>query len=169
MSRRPAGCQRVGSSPPSRAASVAPPPTRCGRPTWSPRWRTPGSTETSLFRELDRGGIGWNASGLDAMQPKSTEGERDQRAHRGGHEASVRVGGAHPVAKTAGLCAAAADVGERQTAEQDLVAAVHDKERIRQIPALILGVALDPSAESRAGQIIGRPGRLPGAEEIAAC
>src|SRR5262249_22080675 len=100
---------------------------------------------------------------------QSPEREWDDGVDRGGHVASTCMGRAHPVAEAACLGAAAANICQRQSAQQNVVVLAEHEERISKVPALVFGIALDATPKGRAGEIVGRPGRLPGSEEIAAC
>ena len=103
------------------------------------------------------------------MQPQRREAERNQRAHRRRHIALAGERRADPIADAAGLRHAAPDIGERQPADHRVVVVAEDQKRVSQVAALILGIALEPAAKSAAREIVGRPGRLPGREKVAAC
>ena len=124
--------------------------------------------EPSFFQKLDRSGIGRDARGFEAMQPKACEGKWNDGAHRSRHVTLAYIGQADPIADTAGLRDAAADIGERQPAHQRSVRVAHDQKRVTLIASQILGVTLDPPPEGAAGQIVDRPGRLPRCEKLAA-
>jgi len=102
--------------------------------------------KSGLLQEADRGDIGRNAGSFDAMQPQRLEGERQEAADRRRHVSPARMGRARPIAEIAGLGAAAPDIGERQAADQNVVVLAKYEERIGEIAALVLGVALDPAA-----------------------
>src|SRR6266545_2215588 len=149
----------------AKASSAAAPHAPTHRST---EYTGPLAPEAGLLQEPDRGGIGGDAGGLDPVQPQGPERKRNQGGHRRGHVAMAGESRAHPVAKAAGLGAAAPDIGERQTPDQDLIALAEDEERIGQVAALILRIAADAPAEGGAGEVIDRPGRLPGREEVTA-
>src|SRR5471030_3201419 len=102
------------------------------------------------------------------MQAQRPEAARDQGTHRGGHIAFAGIWCADPVADGACLRHAAADIGERQAADQRIVVVAKDQKRISKITALVVGITLEAAAEGAARQIVGRPGRLPGREKGAA-
>ena len=86
------------------------------------------------------------------------EAVRDQRAHCGGHIAFAREALADPVADAACLCDAAANIGERQAPHHRVIFISEDQERIGQVAALVLGVALSrrrkaPRVRSSDGQV----------------
>src|SRR5579862_5851669 len=74
---------------------------------------------------------------------------------------------AHPIAETAGLGHAAADIGERQSADECAVRVAKDQECVALVGTDVLTVAPDAAPERASGQIVGRPGRLPRGEKIA--
>src|SRR4051812_2155287 len=59
--------------------------------------------EAGLLQQPDRGLVGRDARGLEAVQPQIAERERDERAHRGRHEALPRKWPADPIADRARL------------------------------------------------------------------
>src|SRR6185437_2566935 len=124
--------------------------------------------EARFFKQTDRSGIGRYAGRLQPMQPQRAEAERNQGAHRRRHVAFAGKRRADPIADAAGLGDAAADIGERQPADQRIVIAAKDQEGISEIAACILGVALEPPAERAACEIVRRPSRLPRHEKGAA-
>ena len=63
---------------------------------------------------------------------------------------------------------AAPDIGQRQAADQRVVRPADDEEGIALVGAQVLAIAADAAPERAAGEIVGRPGRLPRREEIAA-
>src|SRR6516162_5879191 len=71
--------------------------------------------------------------------------------------------------QSAELCAAPADVRERQPSHQDVALFAENEERIGEIVSMILGIPLDAATKGRTGKIVGRPGRLPRGKEIPAC
>src|SRR5947209_6423696 len=117
--------------------------------------------ETGFFEQADRGGVGRNACRFEPMQPQRVKTEWDQRLHGASHQAAARERLANPIAETARLSDAAADVGERQPADQRVVALAKKKKRIGRVGALVLGITAQPAPEGAAAQVIGRPGRLP--------
>src|SRR5581483_7993620 len=72
------------------------------------------------------------------------------------------------VADAASLCHATANVRKRQAADHGIVFVAKDEKGIGEITALVFRVALEPPPESAARKVVGRPGWLPGHEEIAA-
>src|ERR1700681_4020759 len=73
----------------------------------------------------------------------------------------MRVRSPDPVADGAGLHEAAADVGERYTADHRPIRFAKYDERIGSVGGDVFGIAAQPSPEARARQIVGRPDRLP--------
>src|ERR1700730_19408770 len=73
----------------------------------------------------------------------------------------MRVRSPDPVADGAGLHDAAADVGERYTADHRPIRFAKYDERIGSVGGNVFGIAAQPSPEARARQIVGRPDRLP--------
>jgi hypothetical protein len=78
------------------------------------------------------------------------------------------VGLADPVAQGAGLGHAAQDVAQGDAAEQDVVADPEDEEGVTLAQVLVALVERQPSPERRPGQVVGRPGGLPGLKEALA-
>src|SRR5215469_2057852 len=72
------------------------------------------AAEPGLLEQPDRGRVGRDAGGLDAMQAQRLEGERDEAADRRRHVALPPMDRADPIAEIAGLRAAAPDIGERE-------------------------------------------------------
>ena len=83
--------------------------------------------EAGIFQQPDRGRVGRDAGGFQPVQPQRGEGERDQRAHRRRHEAVAHIRKPHPIAEAAGLGDAAADIGERQAADERAVGAAEER------------------------------------------
>src|SRR6266566_2521014 len=121
--------------------------------------------ESTVLEQADRGGVAGNARRLHAMQPQRAEREGQECAHGRGHVAAASIGPADPISEAPRLGDAAAHIGQRQAAQQHLVAAAEDEEGIGLVVALVLGVTAQAPAERRAREIVGRPGRLPGGEE----
>src|SRR6516162_5101517 len=101
------------------------------------------SPKSGLLQEADRGDIGRDTGGLDAMQPQRLECERNEAADRRRHVSAARVARADPIAEIAGLGATAPHIGERQAAHQRVVVLAKHEERIGEIAALVFGVTPD--------------------------
>src|SRR5262245_34293241 len=124
--------------------------------------------ESRLLQQPHGGRIGGNACGFDAVQAQGAEREGQQGAHRRRHMAAPGVRLAHPISEAPRLRDAAAHVGQSEAAQQHLIAAAENEERIRLIAALVFGVAAQTAPERRAREIVGGPDRLPRSEERAA-
>jgi hypothetical protein len=101
------------------------------------------------------------------MQLQRRECEWNDGVDRSRHVTLARVGRAHPVAKAARLGTTATNVGQGQAAYENIVVLAENEERVSQIAALVLGIALDATAKRRSGQVVGGPSRLPRREEVA--
>src|SRR5438270_261240 len=110
--------------------------------------------KAGLLEQADGGRVGWDAGRFEPMQPQRAETERYQRLHGAAHQPAPRERLADPVSEAARLRDAAPDVGERQPAGERVVALAEEKERIRRVGALILGVAAQAAAERAAAQVI---------------
>src|SRR5450631_3526121 len=119
------------------------------------------AVEAAFLQHPDRRRIGGNAGGLDAMEIEFPEQRWQQHAQRRGHVAAMRMGLPDPVSDGAGLHDAAADVGQRDTADHRPVRFAKYDERIGSVGGDVLGIAAQPPPETRARQIVGRPDRLP--------
>ena len=108
------------------------------------------------------------AGGLEPVQPQGGEGKARGGAHGAGHVAPPGMGLSHPVTEGGGLGDAAPYLAERQSAEQRMVALPEDEEWISLVPVDLLRVTPEAPAEGAARQIVGRPGRLPRGQEVAA-
>ena len=73
-----------------------------------------------------------------------------KRPHRRRHVAAADIRRADPIAEAAGLRDAAADVGKREPADQGVVLAAEQEERIGLIGPHVLGIAPQPLAEAPA-------------------
>ena len=74
------------------------------------------------FLEEPRGScVARNASGIEPMQAERAERERRNRLDGGAHIAAPGIRLAHPVTDAAGLGDTAADIGNRQPANQRIV------------------------------------------------
>src|SRR3954471_639185 len=124
--------------------------------------------EAGLFQQLHGRRVGRNAGRFQPVQPNGVERERDQGANRCRHIALPGEWKPDPIAETAGLRDAAADISKGEAPDQHVVAAAEDEKWIRLIGAQILGIALEPASEGPAGEIVRWPGGLPRAEKIAA-
>src|ERR1700722_3042239 len=102
------------------------------------------------------------------MKAQSFADEGHERADRVVHVGLTRESLAHPIAQSAGLRDAAADVRQRAAAQQLIVAMTEDEERISRIETRFALIALEPAAIGAFGQLIARPGRLPRRQEGAA-
>src|SRR5579863_1546359 len=114
-----------------------------------------------------RGDIVRNAGCFDAMQAQGREAEAHGCGDRAGHVAAARVRSANPIAERRRLRDAAPDPADRNAAEQDIRLLSENKERIGFVASNLIGLAAQAPAKSGAGQIIGRPRRLPGREKLA--
>src|SRR5260370_34710104 len=93
------------------------------------------------------------------------EGDRKNCADCGRHMALARIGGTHPIAEAARLCATAANIGEREPADENIVVLAKNEECIGEVAALVLAVALDAAAKGGAGGVVGRASRVPKREK----
>src|SRR3954471_8915937 len=124
--------------------------------------------EAGLFQQPHGRRVGRNAGRFQPVQPNGVERERDQGANPCRHIALAREWKPDPIAETAGLRDAAADISQGDAPDQHVVAVAEDEKRISLIGAQILGIALEPAPERAAGEIVSRPSGLPWAEKIAA-
>src|SRR5690348_13969295 len=115
--------------------------------------------KAAALEQADRRGVGRDAGRLDAVQPQRAEGEGQDRLHGRRHVAGAHIGLAHPVADAAGLRDAAPDARQGEAADQHVVLAAEDEERIGLVGAPILSIALEAAPERAAGEIIGQIGR----------
>src|SRR6202034_1134325 len=124
--------------------------------------------KAGFLQQPERGGIGRNARRLDAVQPQARKGEGQDGAHGCRHVAVTHKRQAHPIAEAAGLSDTAANIGQRQAAQERAVGITGDQKSVALVGSQILGIALESAPERAAGQIVVRPSRLPRREEIAA-
>src|SRR5665213_1181237 len=117
--------------------------------------------EAAFLQHPDRGRIGGNAGGLDAVQIEFAEQRRQQHPQRRGHVAAMGVRLPDPVSDGAGLYDAAADIGERDAPDHRAIGLPEHDERIGAVGGDVLGIAAQPPPEARPGQVVGRPDRLP--------
>src|SRR4030088_3817847 len=75
------------------------------------------AAKTAFLQHPDRGRVGGNAGGLDAVQIELAEQRRQQHAQRRRHVAAMRMGLPDPVSDGAGLDDAAADIRQRDAAD----------------------------------------------------
>src|SRR6202034_2434774 len=113
--------------------------------------------EAGIFQEPDGAIVGGNARRFKAVQPQRCEREGKDGPHRRGHVAAAPERQAHPVAETARLRDAAADIGEGQAADKSIVGAADDEKSVPLVLPQILRIALDPAPERAAGEIVVRP------------
>jgi len=123
--------------------------------------------EPGFLQEPDRRDIGGDACRLDPMQLQRRECEWNDGVDRSRHMTLARIGRAHPVAEAARLGTTPTNVGQRQTAHENIVVLAENEESVSQIAALVFGIALDAAAKGRSRQVVGGPGRLPRREEVA--
>ncbi len=103
--------------------------------------------KSGLLEEPDRWRVSGNACSLDSMQPQRSEGEWYHGAYRRRNNPLASMVLAHRRPEAASLRATTTDVGERKTSDQDIVALAEDEERIGEIAALVLEIALDAAAK----------------------
>src|SRR5712692_1942397 len=125
--------------------------------------------ETSFLQQPDRRDVGWDAGGFDPMQLQRPECKGNDGVDRGRHVTLARIGCSHPVAEAARLRATAANISERQSAQEHIVVPAENEKRIGEIAALVFRITLDATAKGRAREVVGGPRRLPRREEVAAC
>src|SRR5262245_31188453 len=123
--------------------------------------------EPGLLQEPDRRDIGRDACRLDPMQLQRRECEWNDGVDRSRHVTLARIRRAHPVAEAARLGTTATNVGQRQAAYENIVVLAENEERISQVAALVLGIALDAATKGGSGQVVSGPSRLPRREEVA--
>ena len=97
------------------------------------------------------------AGGLDPVQAEALEGILEHRPERFGRVTMAGVDGADPVAERRGLGYAAAQIGKRHAAEQDVVRGPENQETVGHSLAHLGAVQLEPAAERTA---LGGPGCL---------
>src|SRR5215469_15072598 len=95
-----------------------------------------------LCQEISRGVVGRQAGGFYPVQAQRPEDKWDEPVKGVEHVALAGESFAHPVAETAGLRDAAADIGERAAAEQCVVGGAEDEKRIGGIETGFTLVAL---------------------------
>src|ERR1700712_4886009 len=130
--------------------------------------RQPFAAEAAFLQHPDRGRVGGNTGGLDAVQVEFAEQRWQQHPQRRGHVAAVGMRLPDPVSDGAGLHDAAAHIGERDAADHRAVGFPEHDERIGTVGGDVLGVAAQPPPEARPGQVVGGPDRLPGRQVFAA-
>jgi hypothetical protein len=128
----------------------------------------PLAFEAVALKEARRSDVCRDAGGLQPMQPQIRERKAHRRRDRTRHIAAARIGRAHPVAEGRGLGDAAADASDRDAADQRMIALAEDHERVGLVARHFLGLAAKSAAEGAAGEVVRRPGRLPGDKKIAA-
>src|SRR3979490_849586 len=124
--------------------------------------------EAGFLQQPDRRDIVRNACRFDPMQLQGPECEWDDGVDRRGHVTSARKGRPHPITEAARLGTTAADVGEREPPDKNIVLLAENEERIGEVAALVLGIPLDATAKRVAREVVRRPGRLPWREEVTA-
>ena len=101
-------------------------------------------------------------------------GHYEARVTSGAHQLSFRrinfagVRRTHPIAKRGGLRDAALDAADGDAAEQDIRAFRENEEGEGFIARDLFGLAPQAATKSAAREVIGRPGRLPRREKVAA-
>src|SRR5258708_2013993 len=130
--------------------------------------RQPLTGEAAFLQHPDRGRIGRNAGGLDAVQIELAKQRRQQHPQRPRHVAAMGMGLADPIADGTRLDDAAPDIGKRDAADHRAVGLAEDDEGIGAVGCDILGVAPQPPPEPGAGEIVGWPDRLPWRQVLAA-
>src|SRR5690348_2039938 len=99
--------------------------------------------EACFQQQISRRLVGWNTGRFDSMHAQRGEDERNQGAHRRMHVTLAREALADPVAERAALRHAAANIGERTTAEQRIVLLTKDEEGVGGIEARLFLIALE--------------------------
>src|SRR5450759_147157 len=122
------------------------------------------AAEAAFLQHPDRGRVGGNAGGFDAVKIEFAEQRRQQHAQRCRHVAAMGMGLPDPVSDRAGLHDAAADIRQRHAADHGAVGFPEHQERIGTVGGNVFGIAPQPPPEAGAGQIVGRPDRLPGCQ-----
>ena len=130
--------------------------------------RKPFAMEAVALQQRDRRRVVGNAGRFDAMQAQRREAESDDRGDRARHVSLSGVRRAHPIAERRRLRDAAADAAEREPAEQFVRRRVEDEEGVGFVARHFLRLAAQAPAEGGAGEVVLRPGRLPGRQERAA-
>src|SRR5581483_7982947 len=111
--------------------------------------RIPFALESGFLQEVNRGDVGRNACRLDPVELQRAEREGNDGADGCRHVTPARIRRSHPITETSRLRAAAADIGQGEPADEDVVLLAHDEVRISEVAALILGIAPDAAAEGR--------------------
>src|SRR5580658_5967573 len=120
------------------------------------------------LEQCDGGRILRDARRLDAMQAQPRKGEFHRRGDGARHSSLAGVGRAHPVAEGPALRHPAPDAAERDPAQELVVGAVENQERIGLVASHVVVLTPEAPAKGRAGQVVIRPGRLPWLEKAAA-
>src|SRR5271170_6442002 len=124
--------------------------------------------EAVALEQGDGGRVLGDARRLDAMQAQSRKGEFDRRGDGARHPPLAGVRRAHPVAEGAALRHPAPDAAERDPAQEFVVGAVENEERIGLVASHVVVLAPKAPAKGRSGQVVVRPSRLPRLEKAAA-
>src|SRR3972149_7018941 len=124
--------------------------------------------EADAFQQIARRFVFRLAGGFDTVQGEILEAPLQQGAHGVADMALALVRLADPIADRAGMRRAAPYLRKRNAADELLVIAAEDEERISAPVADIFGVAAQLVAISRPREFVIRPGRLPRRQDLAA-
>src|SRR5262245_52706 len=104
----------------------------------------------------------------EAVPPKRSAREWNERQHAGRPQAAHGVGLAGPVGEAAGLAPAGPRIGQRPPTRQRSVVAAGQEDVIGCVRPQVLGLAREPPPEVAACQVVVQPRRRPRPQEWAA-
>ena len=126
------------------------------------------SLEPGIFKETNGRHVRRNAGRFNTVKVQNVETKRQDHGDGCGHVPFAGMALAHPVAKCRSLADAAADVAQRQAAENLVRPGAEQKKGQAAAFLAIARIAPQAPAEARLGEIVGGPERFPRLQEAAA-